>query len=377
MSHAIHERPELGNQEYYACEQLTTLLKEEGFEVKIGIAGHETGFVAYKKGVKKGPVIGFLVEYDALKGLGHACGHNLIALMSMSSGVALSKVIDELGGEVRLFGCPAEEGGENGNAKESYVRHHVFEGVDVCMMIHPFDETAVTGESLAIKKVSFEFFGRPSHAASAPELGINALDAMILFFNGINALRQQVTPDVKIHGIITQGGDAPNIIPHYTKASFYIRANTSSHCDEISEKVINIGEGAALATGCTFKCDHHLNRVKELLRCPSFDELYVEEAKALGLEVKTEQVKSIGSTDAGNVSLIIPTIHPTIKICESGVAIHTQQFKEAADSEEGYEAMIKGGKILARIGLRLICDENQLKVITEEFNKLKEKHDLE
>ena len=346
MSHQIHEKPELGNEEQFACQLLTNLLKEEGFEVEIDIATHPTGFIARKKSQKEGPSIGILVEYDALRGLGHACGHNIIAMMSIGASLAISSVLDELGGKVVVYGTPAEEGGPHGNAKESYVQEHLFDEVDVCMMIHPFHTTAPTQPTLAIVKSEFEFFGRPSHAGAAPEKGINALDAMLLFYSGINAMRQQMPPRVLIHGIITNGGEAPNII----------------------------GQGAALATGCRFKYDDSLNRVREMFIIPSFENLFIEEANRLGLEVKTKDCKSIGSTDAGNVSQVVPTIHPTIKICNDSITIHTEEFKQAAKSEAGDQAIIDGAIILARIAVRLLTDDDCLKMIKEEFQKIKEAH---
>lgn len=371
ISHLIHERPELGNEEYFACEQLISVLEQADFTIEKDIASHPTGFIARKKGSQSGPTIGFLVEYDALRGLGHACGHNIIGTTSVAAAICLSKLLEEVGGEIIAFGTPAEEGGPHGNAKESYVAANLFENVDVCMMIHPFHTTAPTQPTLAIIPIEFEFFGKPSHAASAPEQGVNALDAMILFYNGINALRQQTTSDVKLHGIITKGGEAPNIIPDYTKASFYIRAAKSSTCDEVKEKVLNIGKGAALATGCQFKYDDSLNRVKEMLICPSFEQLFIEEANAIGLSVKTQGAKSIGSTDAGNVSQVVPTIHPTLKICDEPITIHTEAFKEAAISLIGDQSLLDGAEILARIGLRFLQDTALLKEIQTEFKSLK------
>lgn len=371
MSHQIHDRPEIGNQEHFACQLLTDLLIQEGFDVEINVATHPTGFIARKTSKKEGPRIGVLAEYDALKGLGHACGHNMIAMMSVGAALAIASVLDELGGSLIVFGTPAEEGGPHGNAKESYVQHHLFDEVDVCMMIHPFHTTAPTQPTLAINKLEFEFFGRPSHAASAPEKGINALDAMILFYNGINALRQQTPSDVLIHGIILNGGDAPNIIPAYTKSSFYIRAAKTKTCEVYTEKVIKIGEGAALATGCKFKYDDSLNSVKEMFIVPSFDALYIEEAKQLGIDIQTENCKSIGSTDAGNVSQVVPTIHPTIKICDDSITLHTEEFKEAAKSEMGDDALIDGAILLSRIAIRLLTDESYLNQIKSEFQVIK------
>lgn len=227
ISHSIHENPEIGNEEYFASKLLSDLLEAEGFTVERGVAGHETAFLARKKSsVKSGPSVAFLAEYDALPGLGHACGHNIIGTASTAAAIALGRQIDEIGGEVVVLGTPAEEGGPNGSAKGSFVKHGLLEGIDAALMVHPSNATRITGNSLAVDPLDFEFIGKPAHAAAAPHQGINALDAVIQLFNSINALRQHVTDDVKIHGIITHGGDAPNIVPHYAKARFYIRAAT-------------------------------------------------------------------------------------------------------------------------------------------------------
>lgn len=372
MSHQIHERPEIGNEERFASTLLTNTLKEAGFEVKMDIATHPTGFIARKESLKKGPCIGILMEYDALKKIGHACGHNVIALMSLGAALAVASVLDELGGRLIVYGTPAEEGGPHGNAKESYVREGIFDEADVCMMIHPFHTTAPTQPTLAIRKINFEFFGRPSHAAAAPEQGINALDAMILFYNGINAMRQQLPKGVLIHGVITDGGEAANIIPAHTKASFYIRAPYFELCEKCTEKVIKIGEGSALATGCKFSYDDSLNSVKQMLIIPRFEELFVEEARRLGLAVKTKNCKSIGSTDAGNVSQVVPTIHPTIQICEEQITLHTDEFREAAHSQRADQAVLDGATILSRIAVRLLMEPATLQAIKDEFLEKKQ-----
>ncbi|MDD5984233.1 MAG: M20 family metallopeptidase, partial [Turicibacter sp.] len=309
---------------------------------------------------------------DALAGLGHGCGHNIIGASSIAAGCALAQVIEETGGEVVVFGTPAEEGGDNGSAKGSFVREGLFRDVDVCMMIHPGNKTTITGPSLANHPIEFEFFGRPAHAAGCPEKGINALDAMIVFYNAVNALRQQLTPDVRIHGIITHGGDAPNIIPEYTKARFYIRANTIQVCEEVTERVIKAAEGAALSTGCELKYTTYQNIVEDLIVYPKFNELFTKVATDLGLEVEElDPNASRGSTDAGNVSQVVPTIHPSLKICEPHVAGHTKEFKEAAASKRGDQAVLDSAEILARISLELLLDSQKLKEIKDEFALLK------
>lgn len=214
-SHDIHANPEIGNQEFYASRTLSLLLGSAGFQLQHNIAGHETGFIARKSSGKQGPAIAFLAEYDALPGLGHACGHNLIGTISVAAAIALSETLEEIGGEVVVFGTPAEEGGPNGSAKSSYVKAGLFKDIDAALMIHPSGKTATTSPSLAVDPLDFHFYGKQLTPQPSPEEGINALDAVIQLYNGINALRQQLPSDVRIHGVITEGGKAPNIIPDY------------------------------------------------------------------------------------------------------------------------------------------------------------------
>lgn len=360
ISHLIHAAPEIGNEEVYASKLLIGTLKEYGFETELGIAGHKTGFIATKKANKEGAVIGYLAEYDALPQLGHACGHNIIGASSVAAAIALGEVIEELGGTIKVFGTPAEEGGENGSAKASFVKEGIFEGVDAAMMVHPGSYTQRTGESLAVAPIDFEFFGKPAHASGCPEEGINALDAMILFYNGINALRQQVTTDVRIHGVILEGGKAPNIIPEYTKARFYLRAATRDGLETLTKKVANVAKGAALSTGCSVKYTHIQNIVENLVPNGSLEDLFVKEMEGLGETVEAHVKKSVGSTDAGNVSHVIPTIHPTISICDVETPAHTVEFREAACSWKADRGLILAAKALALTGMKVLEDPKQI-----------------
>lgn len=373
ISHDIHAHPEVGNHEFFASEILIKTLDEAGFRVEKAVAGHATSFIARKKSKKtEGPTIGFLAEYDALPGLGHACGHNIIGTTSIAAAISIADIIDETGGEVVVLGTPAEEGGENGSAKASFVKYNLLKGIDACMMLHPANKTSITGNSLAVDPLDFEFFGKAAHAAACPEKGINALDAVILLFNGINALRQHVSDDVRIHGIITHGGDAPNIIPDYAKARFFIRAATRKGCDEITRKVKNIAEGAALSTGAEFKITAFQNQVDNLLPNKAFDDIFVRSAHLLGMKISTEDVKGIGSTDAGNISQVVPTIHPHIKIGSDELTGHTPEFCVAAVSEDGDKALINGAKSLALTALVLLTDSSTLKDIKEDFDRHKD-----
>ncbi|MBL4937319.1 M20 family metallopeptidase [Clostridium sp. YIM B02515] len=370
ISHQIHDRPEIGNQEFFASGLLADTLEEAGFTVEKAVAGHETSFIARKKSSKlEGTVIGFLAEYDALPGLGHACGHNIIGTLSTASAISLSKLLEEIGGEAVVLGTPAEEGGENGSAKASFVKHGLLKGIDACMMIHPSNKTGVTGSSLAVDPLDFEYIGKSAHAAASPEKGINALDAVIQLFVGINALRQHVTTDVRIHGIITHGGEAPNIVPGYAKARFFIRAATRKICSEVTEKIKNIAQGAALATGAKLNIIAFQNEVDNLLINKRFDQIFAESAELLGLEIDVNSERGLGSTDAGNISQVVPTIHPYIKIGPESLVGHTHEFCTAAASKEGDEALITGAKALAITALELIINKEKLSEIKEEFRK--------
>lgn len=371
ISHAIHDRPEIGNEEFYASKTHAELLESEGFTVERGVAGHETALLARRKSDKPGPAIAFLAEYDALPGLGHACGHNIIGTTSVSAAIALSKVIDETGGEVVVFGTPAEEGGPNGSAKGSFVKHGLLEGIDAALMVHPANSTRITSNSLAVDPLDFEYIGKPAHAAGSPHHGINALDAVIGLFNGINALRQHVTDDVRIHGIITHGGDAPNIVPEYAKARFFIRAATRKTCSDVTARVKAIAEGSALATGAKLNVIAFQNEVDNLVLNRAYDTVFKEELERLGEYVSTEERNGLGSTDAGNISQVVPTIHPYIQIGPESLVAHTDEFREAAKSPKGDEALILGAKGLALTALRLVTDGEVLAEIKEEFTRRK------
>ncbi|MBX0358125.1 M20 family metallopeptidase [Halobacillus sp. Nhm2S1] len=368
-SHLIHANPEVGNEEYYASQQLISLLETAGFDVDREIPEHSTAFKARKSSGKPGAKIGYLAEYDALPVIGHACGHNIIGTASVAAAIALSEVLPQTGGEVIVLGTPAEEGGPNGSAKGTFVRHGLVQELDACMMVHPLGRTTGSAPTLAVDPVDFEFFGKTAHAASNPEDGINALDAVIQLYNGLNALRQHVTDDVRIHGVILDGGDAPNIVPDYARARFYLRAATRETCDEVTKKAENIAKGAAEMTGAAYKMTRIQNGVDNFKVTPLFDQVFQQKITALGHHFYEDR-KGLGSTDAGNISQVIPTIHPYIKIGPESLVAHTDEFREAAKSEQGDDALIKGATALAQTGLELLTDAHLLKNIREEYERL-------
>lgn len=355
-SQAIHANPEIGNEEFFASRTLVNLLKNAGFTVETGVAGHETAFYASFGGDLPGPTIAFLAEYDALPGLGHACGHNIIGTTSVAAAIALSETLHATGGRAVVLGTPAEEGGPNGSAKGSFVKHGLLEGIDAALMIHPAGKTALTGRSLAVDPLEFHFYGKSAHAAGSPEKGINALDAVLQLFNSINALRQQLPDDARVHGIITHGGDAPNIIPEYAAARFYIRGESWKKTADTAEKVRAVAQGAALATGTSVKIVRFQNEVKDLVLTPLLDSVLRSELESVGEQVAESRHYGLGSTDAGNISYVIPTAHPFIKIGPDDLVAHTPEFREAANSDLGNQALIRGAKALANTGYRLLTD---------------------
>lgn len=356
ISHRIHERPELGNEEIFASRTLIDILKLHEFEIETDIAGHATGFIASYESDKPGPTIGFLAEYDALPGLGHACGHNIIGTASVLGGTALKQVIDEIGGKVVVLGCPAEEGGENGSAKASYVKAGIIEDIDVALMVHPGNETYRTINTLAVDVLDIQFYGRSAHASENANEALNALDAMISYFNGVAQLRQHIKKGQRVHGVILDGGKAANIIPDYTHARFYTRATSRKELDVLTEKVKEIARGAAIQTGCDYEFGPIQNGVNEFIKSPKLDDLFEKYAEEMGEEVINDDF-GYGSTDTGNVSHIVPTIHPHIKIGSRNLVGHTHRFREAAASVHGDQALIRGAKILALMGLELIENE--------------------
>ena len=317
-----------------------------------------------------GPVIGFLAEYDALPGLGHACGHNIIGTASVLAAVALKEVVDEIGGKVVVLGCPAEEGGENGSAKASYVKAGVIDEIDVALMIHPGNENYRTINTLAVDVLDIKFYGRSAHASENADEALNALDAMISYFNGIAQLRQHIKKGQRVHGVILDGGKAANIIPDFTHARFYTRATSRKELDVLTEKVNQIARGAAIQTGCDFEFGPIQNGVNEFIKAPKLDDLFEKYATELGEEVIDDDF-GYGSTDTGNVSHVVPTIHSHIKIGSRNLVGHTHRFREAAASLQGDQALIRGAKILALMGLELIENKPFLDEIIEEHTHIK------
>lgn len=362
-SRFLHANPELAYEEYRAAEHLTAILEQHGFAVARGVAGLPTAFTA-RTGSGK-PRIAFLAEYDALPGLGHACGHNLIGTASLGAALAVKALLDAVPGEVLLVGCPAEE---KGGGKIPLVEAGIFAGTDAAMLVHPSNRTEMVKLALGMRELSVEFFGKASHAAASPEQGINALDAVVLSYTAISALRQQVRSDARIHGIITHGGQAPNIIPDYAAARFYVRALDLAYLEDLCRRVVACFEAAAQATGCRVKMapagkDYHPYKPVYALAG-----LFQRNLESLGEPVDQGPVdQELGSTDVGNVSQAVPTIQPMLQISPREVTCHMAAFAEAAISDAGQRGMLLAAKAMAMTAVDLLAEPSALPRVTSEF----------
>jgi len=364
VSRSIHERPELKFEERFAAGLLADRLRDHGFLVERGAAGMETAIVASHPDAAPGRVVAILGEYDALPEIGHACGHNLIAAGALGACVGLGAVKRQLPGTLRFFGTPAEEGG---GGKVVMVDAGLFDDVDVAMMFHPAAHTMVDRGSLAITEVRVEFTGKPAHASGSPEKGINALDAVIQTFNGINALRQHIKDGARIHGIIDNGGAKPNIVPETASAVFYVRAEETAYRDELLAKLEHCAKGAALATGASlaFRLVGHAYKAMKPNR--ALGEAFVANLGSIGEPLHLPNDRSMGSTDMGDVSQAVPSIHAYIRICGEEIAGHSREFAEASISERGQQAMIAAAKAMAMTAIDVWSDDALASSITAEF----------
>jgi amidohydrolase len=364
LSRRIHDNPELGYQEVKAAGWLTEFLAAQGFKVERGLAGVETAFRATIE-TGEGPTIAILCEYDALPGLGHACGHNIIAAAGAGAGAALAAVRDRLGrGRIQVIGTPAEEGG---GGKIRLIRGGVFRGVDAAMMVHGWDQWIAHQDLLGIVRVSFEFTGKAAHASADPWEGVNALDAVIQTFNNISMLRQQVRPECRIHGIITHGGAAPNIIPEFAAATFYVRAPAIDEMWALHRRVVACAEGAARATGCSLKIIEHDNAYEPMKPNQTLLDAWRANMRRLGIVEAPAPRDRLGSSDVGNVSQVVPTIQPLVKIAPEGTPIHSRAFESAAVSPLAHEGMLRAARIMAMTAADLLGDPVLLRRARDEF----------
>lgn len=366
LSEFIYRNPELGYEEFKSSKAHIDLLKKHGFNVEEEYLGIKTAFKAEYIGKKNGPTIAYFSEYDALPGIGHGCGHNILGATSTGSGIVLSKFVDEIGGKVVVFGTPAEE---TSGAKVEMAEKGAFKNIDVAMLAHPESKYIQSGNALALYPIQFTFKGKAAHAATFPEKGINALDGAILTFNAINALREHILPSTRIHGIIKKGGEAANIVPELAVAQFYIRATYKNYLQEVLEKIINCAKGASIATGTELEISTFEAVYDNLVTNKTLSNVYKKSLISLGVENITEPELFNGSLDMGNVSHFCPTIHPFFNICKGGqdFILHTKEFAKATLTDTAYENMIKVICALVLTGIDVIKDKHLLKAIKKEF----------
>lgn len=356
ISNSLFSNPEIAFKEYKACKLLAESLKSAGFNIEIGIGGLDTAFRA-TFGDDSIPRIAILAEYDALVGLGHACGHNLIAAAAVGAGIGLASITPKLAGQIQIIGTPAEEGG---GGKILLANAGIFNNVDAALMFHPASKNMVLRRSLASSKLKLEFFGKASHAAAAPEEGINALDALILTYNNINAMRPTFGPKDRVAGIIIHGGEAANIIPAYTSADFSIRALSAKRRDDLVAKVIACAQAGAKAIGCKLKFKVTPG-YKEIIPNRILAGLFTTNLEHLGrVVVVPDPNERMGSTDMGDVSHLVPAIHPYLAIAPENIAGHTVEFREYSKSDAGKAAMLDAAKALAMTTIDLLINPELL-----------------
>ena len=363
LSLNIHDNPELAFEEEKASAWLSSYFVDSGFHVERGIAGLATAFRATYG--DESPRIALLAEYDALPKIGHGCGHNIIGVSAAGAAVASKATIDQLGGSIVVIGSPGEEGL---GGKIDIVKAGAFREIDVAMLVHPNTKNMPTEEALVCSTLDVEFFGRPAHAAGHPEKGINALDAMILAFTAINSLRQHIRGDARIHGIITDGGEAPNIVPAHSAAVFLVRSLDYDYLSELKDKVLNCFTGASVATGA--KLGH---KWRDRIYAPMKNNmtlagLFRQNLESLGRHVEAfDPHFGLGSTDMGNVSQVVPSIHATIAIAPTEALIHTPEFAAAAASQAGHQGLLDAAKAMAMTVIDILQPE-VIDKIRQEFH---------
>jgi amidohydrolase len=345
LSHRIHATPELAFQEHQAVGWITEALANAGFTVETGVHDLPTAFVAR---AGSGPLhIAICAEYDCLPGIGHACGHNIIAAAGVGAGIAAARVADELGLTVSVIGTPAEEGG---GGKILLLDRGAFSDVHAAMMVHPAPADVAEPLVIAVAHFDVHYTGKEAHAAAFPELGINAADAITVAQTAIGLLRQHIRPTDRIHGIVTKGGEAPNVVPAHTTAKYYVRARTLQQLEELLPRVNRCFEAGAIATGCTYEIVEQEKPYADMRHDRDLAAAYKRNAEAIGRvfqNLSSVLERTPGSTDMGNVSLALPAIHPMIGIGSWPAVNHQPEFAEHCATELADKAVLDGALALA------------------------------
>jgi amidohydrolase len=355
LSHRIHAHPEIGFEEERAASWLCDTLDGAGFRVRRGVAQLPTAFVAE---AGSGPLhVALCAEYDCLPGIGHACGHNLIAAMTVGAALAAARVANDVGLTVRVVGTPAEEGG---GGKVLLLERGVFDGVHAALMVHPAPVDAVEAPMLALNQFQVTYTGKAAHASAFPERGINAADAVTVAQTAIGLLRQHLRQTDRVHGIVTCGGDAPNVVPARASATYIVRAQTLADLGEVRDKVMRCFEAGALATGATLQVDDDHPPYAEVVHDSAIAAVYRRNAESLGRvfpDVGPALERSAGSTDMGNVSLVVPSIHPYIGIDSLPAVNHQPEFAAHCATPAADKALLEGGLALGWTAIDLASDD--------------------
>ena len=365
-SHAIHKNPELNFEEHFAHETLTGILEDQGLSPQRGAYDLETAFEASVG--DEGVCVAVLCEYDALPDIGHACGHNIIGTAGLGAGIAASKVAERLGGTLRILGTPAEEGG---GGKVFMADRGAFDSVDAAMMVHPAAGDLVKMNTIAIQRLHVAYEGLAAHAAASPHRGHNALDAAVLGYQNIAALRQHIRPDERIHGIFLESGSKPNVVPEHSSMEWYVRSKNARSLEPLKKRVLSCLEAGAMATSCTMTHDWIEPFYADMIDNETISTLYSANATRVGrtLMEPDNESKVVGSTDMGNVSYIVPSIHPMIGVAPPGVPIHTPDFAHFSRSESGDKAVIDGAKIMAMTVVDLWAQKTNFERAHQEFQQ--------
>ncbi len=364
VSHQIHETPELCFEEHTAHDLLCSVLEDEGLEVERSAFDLDTAFIA--RSGRTGPHIAVICEYDALPEIGHACGHNVIAAAGLGAGLAAAALAEDLGGRISIIGTPAEEGG---GGKCYMLERGAFEGVSAAMMVHPANHELTYMSAIAVEQLEVTYTGQSAHASAAPHKGRNALDGAVLGYMNVAALRQHIRPDERIHGIFTRSGDKPNIVPHEAAAEWYVRSPKLDSLAELRQRVVACLEAGATAAGVDIQCQCKAPIYADMINSQTMLEFYARNAAATGRAVSEPRSSFavVGSTDMGNVSHAVPSIHPMIKVAPDNVAIHTPEFANYAKSQSGDQAVVDGAKIMAMTVADLWLDPDALDQAADEL----------
>lgn len=371
LSNYIFSNPEYCFKEYLACEKMIENLENYSFEVERSVAELETAFKATYDSGKEGYHIGIFAEYDAVPGMGHSCGHNLMAAMALGAGASIKSVIDEIGGKISVFGTPAEEGG---GGKIIMLEKGVFDGLDTAMILHPANETVVNDISYSMTDLVINFYGKTAHAATFPNEGISALNAVIELFNIINAMRLELMDTGKILGVITKGGENPIYIPDHCQAKFTIRSFDMKVKKQLVNRLIETCEYVSKITRTKFDYDFYRLSYEDIRNNEIIEDLLERNFTKLGEEVMPRRKElGIGCTDVGNVTHEIPGLQSYIKVAPD-LRGHTVEFEQACGDERGKRALIVGAKALAMTAIDLLVDKDNMNNVKEAFEKMKEKY---